>query len=610
MRRRRVVRFTVGYAAASFVALQLAEIVFPAFGIGEAALRLLVVVVAVGFLPSVALAWVFDVTAEGVSRTEEKQPGKKVVGRLALGTFVTMALVLASGLGWYLLDAGPLAPTAPGEPIEAYDPRQPIRALAVLPLADFSPAGDQEYLAAGMHEELIAKLSMLEDVRVVSRTTAIRYGGTTLSMPEIGRELGVDVVIEGSVNRSGDRVRITLQIIHAPTDSHIATLQFDQEADDILSLQTEVAHAVAHEIGGAHDEAVFQRVAANVDPDAQEAYLRGRHEYDRGTPEGYRTAVDYFQNAVVADPDFAPAMAGLAGARFLASLDDSAAATSDLERARTEALSALALDTTSLEVREVLALIEESLPELTDGPPGEPPSPPRVGTLPAPDGEVVVPPVGHLLLDTGWVAAITSLGRRIEDRMRARASLDSAQLALQSRAEARSLMATGRYADAARQLEGAVAASRRSDPVWHMLARSYVGAGDPRSAVDAIRRWSDSDAPDAPDDADVRRLAEAVTAEGEVGYWRWTLDRLTAQEVRGQPVPRTELAAAHAALGHADEAIELLAEALLAREPGLVTLGSDRVWDRLRGDRRFREIEREAEILRFRRPVVPVPEAR
>lgn len=586
-----MVRFSLGYAAAAFVVLQLAEIVFPAFGIGEGALRLLVVLVALGFLPAVVLAWLYDVTAQGIRRTQDSPTDGPAPSRVSVLAFAVVAIGITGGVTWYALDQDVIQSLASGR--AAFDPTRPIRSLAVLPLDDFSQEGDQEYFAAGMHEELIARLSMLEGVRVVSRTSVMRFAGTTMPIPEIGRELGVDVIVEGSVNRAGERVRITLQVIHAPSDSHITTLQFDRESADILSLQTEVAHAVVHEIQGVHEESAFTLATADISPAAQEAYYRGKHEYDRGTAEGYRAAVDYFTQALEVDSGFASAMAGLAGARFLLGMEDPADGVAQLEQARGEAIAALEMDSTSLEVREVLDLIDRNLAAVL---PASAASAPAVVTSMQ---SVPAAPAALMELDTTWVPTMTGLGQRIEERLRsAFGTRDQAGLARQT-AEARQLMGAGRYGEASPLLEATVQSAPQASPAWDLLAKAYVGAGDAAAAADAVRRWGASGAPGAPSAESLERLSAAVSELGDAGYWTWRLETLEAADAAGRDVPRTELAAAHAALGDTETALGLLAEAAERRERGLATLGSDPVWDDLRRERRFREIERQTQFLRF-----------
>ena len=600
IRRRHVVRFALGYAAAAFVVLQLAEIVFPAFGVGDNGLKILVILVALGFPPAAVLAWVFDITAEGIKRTEGSG-ADGIVPRLAI-LVVTVAVM--SGLGVWLTIAGVFEPpvraeSSPGElRLAEFDPDEPIRSIAVLPLADFSPNGDQEYLTAGMHEELIAKLSLVDGIRVVSRTSVMQYAGTTLSAPEIGRNLNVEALLEGSVNRSGDQVRITLQIIHAPSDSHIQTLQFDRQVTDVLALQTEIARAVVQEIQGGQEGAILERVAMNAEPEAQEAYLRGRMEYDRGTPEGYRTALDYFEDAVEADPDFAPAMAGVAGARFLVGMQDPSGGSQDMRQAYSEAVHAVEMDSASVEAQEVLSLIERSLPRIGGANPIDAPSHPptaiSVVKIPGSRDSVVVDVMAY---DTAWVSAITSFGEKIEQQVRR--TMPEQDPASRGARDARRLMSSGRFAEAVRVLESIVEGSPQLAPGWEMLVRAHVSAGDPHGAVEAVRRWHETGARGAPSAEAVAALGDAVEEEGSAGVWSWTLDRLESQQDRGQPIQLTDLAAAHAGLGDTQEALTLLFRAIERGEPGVLSVRTDPVWDGLRGDPRFSELARQARLLRF-----------
>lgn len=605
MRRRHVVRFALGYAAAAFVVLQLADPVFPAFGLGENALRILVIVLALGFPPAAVVAWIFDITTEGIKRTEGGAAGS-VIPRLAL-LVVTVGVV--SGLGVWLTAAGVFAPAsdladggiALREPLAEYDPSAPIRSIAVLPLNDFSPDGSQEYFVAGMHEELIAKLSQLPELRVVSRTSVMQYTDTRKSAPQIGRELGVDALIEGSVNRSGDQVRITLQIIHAPSDSHIQTLQFDREVGNALALQTEIAHAVAREIDSEHEEELFERTGMNAEPAAQEAYLRGKHEYDRGTPEGYRMAFEYFSDAVENDPDFAPAMAGLAGARFLVGMEDGEMDPGELETARSEAAEALAMDLQSIEAREVFSYIERSIPLVIPGISASASATTEANTV----RMVMIPGTSDSIridlanFDDAWVSAVTGLGQRIEDQVRRRLMLGDGDDGQQQALAARRLMGSGRFTEARRVLENVVVASPHVRQAWEMLTRAEVSEGNVSGAVDVVSRWQRSGATGAPGEQEVVRLREAVRQDGAHGYWHWTLDRLETAQDEGRAVAHVEFAAAYAGARNHDAALEHLMMALELGERGLLTLRWDPVWDDLRSDDLFKELVRQTRSLRL-----------
>ena len=202
-----------------------------------------------------------------------------------------------------------------------------IESLAVLPLANLSHDPEQEYFADGMTEQLTTDLGQIGALRVISRTSAMHYKGTSKMLPEIARELHVDAVIEGSVERSGDRVRITAQLIEAPTDRHLWARSYERDLRDVLSLQNEVAQAIANEvrIKLTPQEQIHLANARPVNPEAHEAYLRGLYELRKHTPSGLyaageresvEKAIKYFQQALALDPNDALAFAGLADAYY------------------------------------------------------------------------------------------------------------------------------------------------------------------------------------------------------------------------------------------------------------------------------------------------------
>jgi TolB-like protein/DNA-binding winged helix-turn-helix (wHTH) protein/Flp pilus assembly protein TadD len=189
-----------------------------------------------------------------------------------------------------------------------------IHALAVLPLQNLSGNPNQEYFADGMTDALITDLAQTKSLRVISRTSAMRYKGTQKKLPDIARELNVDAVVEGAVIRSGDRVRIDAQLIRADTDQHIWSRSYDRKVSDVLSLQADVAQAIATEIEANLNPEEQSRLASKkrvVDPRVYEADLKGRYFSNRVNNEGLKKGVEYFQEAILLDPTYAPAYAGL-----------------------------------------------------------------------------------------------------------------------------------------------------------------------------------------------------------------------------------------------------------------------------------------------------------
>jgi len=190
-----------------------------------------------------------------------------------------------------------------------------IHSLAVLPLENLSHDPEQEYFADGMTEALITSLAKIGALRVTSRTTAMKYKGLcTKSVPEIARELSVDRIVEGTVLRSGDRVRISAQLIDASNDMHLWAESYERNLREVLSLQAEVASAIAKEIKVkvSPEERAHLAPAHQIDPDAYEAYLKGRYHWNKRTLQGLRKATDYFQQAIEKDPLYPAAHAGLA----------------------------------------------------------------------------------------------------------------------------------------------------------------------------------------------------------------------------------------------------------------------------------------------------------
>jgi TolB-like protein/DNA-binding winged helix-turn-helix (wHTH) protein/tetratricopeptide (TPR) repeat protein len=231
--------------------------------------------------------------------------------RNALVVFALLALGLAAWTTWRYV-RGEL-------------PVSPIRSIAVLPLSNLSGDPSEEYLADGMTDQLITDLAKIGSLRVISRTSVMQYKGTKKSLPEIARELNVDAIVEGSVIRSGDRVRVTAQLLRGPTDQHIWAENYDRDRGDILNLQSEVADTIAQQVRAQITPAqrAQMRVAHTVNPAAYDSYVRGRiyftTEYTK--PDSLRKAQQLFEESIQKDPNFALAYAGLADTYVYLALD-------------------------------------------------------------------------------------------------------------------------------------------------------------------------------------------------------------------------------------------------------------------------------------------------
>lgn len=256
--------------------------------------------------------------------------------------------------------AADLAAALRAGPGAAPPPAPRIRSLAVLPLANLSGRSEQDFFVDGMTEALVARLSRLEDVRVLSSTSAMRFRGSTRPLPEIARELGLDAVVEGSVLRAGGRVRVTARLVDARGDRSVWSHAYDRAVDDVLALQTELAAAIAHEVSGhlSTGRGGAPAAPAAVPAEAVELYLRGRHLWNRRTVEDVRAALRHFEDAVAVSPGFALGHAGMADAYNI--LGDLTALRGELARtsAKTAAQRALAIDPDLPEALTSLAFVK------------------------------------------------------------------------------------------------------------------------------------------------------------------------------------------------------------------------------------------------------------
>lgn len=242
---------------------------------------------------------------------------------------------------------------------EAAPPLGRIESLAVLPFENLSGDPEQEYFADGMTEELISSLAKIKALKVISRTSVMRYKGARKPLPEIARELGVDAVVEGTVRRSEDRVRITTQLIEAASDRHLWAEGYERDLRDVLALQSDVARSIAHEVRAVLTPQEQFRLASarRVKPEAYEAYLKGRYHWNKRAEEGFRRAIGYFERAIEEDPADARPYSGLADAYSMLGSYSLSPLAETFPKARAAAMKALEIDDTLAEAHTSLAWV-------------------------------------------------------------------------------------------------------------------------------------------------------------------------------------------------------------------------------------------------------------
>lgn len=293
----------------------------------------------------------FVVPTDGSKNPEDAaRPKRPYVAPILVSALALLALMAA--LAAY--DVGGLRRQLRGS-----TPGPTIRSLAVLPLSNLTGDPQQDYFADGMTDALITDLAKIRELKVISRTSVMRFKDTKKPLPEIARTLGVDGIVEGSVQRSGERVRITVQVIHAPTDTHVWSESYERDARDVLSLQAAIAQAVALEVKVALNPAESSRVVAarTVNPEVYELYLKGRYEADKLSQEGMKKSLDYFQQVINLDPTFTAAYCGEADSYTTLGIDGFAAGAEVYPKAKAAALRALELDPTSAEAHASLGFV-------------------------------------------------------------------------------------------------------------------------------------------------------------------------------------------------------------------------------------------------------------
>ena len=344
LKRRNVFRVTAAYLVIGWVLLQVADALFPVLDLPDWSVRLVLGLLVLGFPVALVSAWAFEFTADGVRRDpggENDDPaGLRAARRLDIATLVAVVIAIAL-FGWQAFRPSGVAGDSPST---AAAPRPSV---AVLAFRNMSPDPENAYFAEGISEEILNVLSRIRTLRVASRTSAFSFEGTDTPIPEIAAQLGVGHVLEGSVRRQGNRVRITAQLIEARTDTHLWAQSFDSDLDDIFLVQQQIASAIAEQLIGTLGVAQISVEAPTENLAAYEKFLRGRQKFFRRGHAALRDAITELETAVAEDPEFAAAWSYLA-----ASLDtlpgyvwmDEAEFAQHQSRAAAAARRALALD--------------------------------------------------------------------------------------------------------------------------------------------------------------------------------------------------------------------------------------------------------------------------
>jgi TolB-like protein len=308
LKRRRVGKVAIAYGAIAWAVTEASSVVVPALHLPEWLVTAIVVFLLVGFPVAMILAWVFDVGPQGIERTEPLARESKSTQIKLRAAYAAVVLLLMAGLGYLLYERG----------LGRAQANEPHDSVAVLPFTNLSGDPARDYFSDGMSEELLNLLARIPGLKVASRTSSFAYKGRNLDIREVGRELGVETVLEGSVRQSGEQVRITAQLIDAETGFHLWSATYDRRLEDIFQVQDEIAAAIVDrlriELAPQEQALAMRDKAPTQNVEAYELYLQGRAAWKRRGADNLKQAIDLYQRALGGDPGFARAHAALASA--------------------------------------------------------------------------------------------------------------------------------------------------------------------------------------------------------------------------------------------------------------------------------------------------------
>jgi TolB-like protein/Flp pilus assembly protein TadD len=455
-----------------------------------------------------------------------------------------------------------------------------VHSIAVLPLQNLSGDPAQDYFVDGMTEELIANLAKVENLRVISRTSVMQYKGAKKPLPQIARELNVDSIVEGSVLRSGQRVRITVQLVKAATDQPLWSERYEKDLTDVLAVQAEAARAIVGEIKIRLTPEEGKRLARvrPVDPEAYDAYLKGRFYWSKFNGEDYQTAIEFFQKAIDKDPTYAPAYAGLAHAYRALAWEGLVPPGEGLPRAESAARKAQALDDTLAEVHFVLGM---NLLARWD----------YAGCL----GELrkaLASSPQDALIQRFYSQALGREGRWEEAIAEGKLARELDPLSVETnRALGSIFYFAGRYEEAIDQYRKTIEIDPKDARLYDFLADVYARKDMYREAIAAQQKYLSLSGDEEASQELGRDFASSGYHPAMEALYRKTLAFLE-EAAKYAYVSSVHFAVLHAKLGQNDQAFAWLEKAFEERQPWLGQLKVDPQFETLRSDRRFADLVR------------------
>src|SRR5262245_61529425 len=314
LKRRNVYKVAVAYGVAAWLTIQAASIFFPAFNAPQWAMQIVILILVVGFPIALVFSWAFEITPEGIVRESEIDPAKSIArktGRKIVAITAVVAVIATGLFVFRMVGTDRRAGRSGDSEIEGRrNASLPQKSIAVLPFVDLSQAHDQEYFCDGISEEILDALAKVEGLRVVARTSSFSFKGKNADVGEIAQKLNVQNILEGSLRREGNRIRVTAQLVSARNGFHIWSDTFERELQGVFAVQDEITRSIVDALK--MKLAVVPPAHARQNTEAYDLYLQGLYLSNKSDEESLRKSLSLFQRALDIDPNFARAWTGIA----------------------------------------------------------------------------------------------------------------------------------------------------------------------------------------------------------------------------------------------------------------------------------------------------------
>src|SRR5437667_4904740 len=355
LKRRNVYKVAIAYAVIAWLLIQAASIFLPAFNAPQWAMQIVILILVVGFPIALVFSWAFEITPEGIKRESEVTADQSIThhtGRKIVALTIVLA-VIATGLLIFQFVRARSTSTLSTNASSITN-----KSIAVLPFDNLSGDPQNAYFSEGVQDEILTRLAKIAELKVISRTSTQRFKSAPNDLRQIAQQLGVANILEGSVQKANDQVRVNVQLINALTDAHLWAETYDRQLTDIFAVETEIAKTVADmlqaKLTGSEQHVIAARPTANTE--AHQLYLKGRFFWNKRTGNDLKKSIDYFEQAIAADPNYALAYAGVADAYVWLPGYTAGTPRDCYPKAKAAAKKALELDETLAEAHTTLAM--------------------------------------------------------------------------------------------------------------------------------------------------------------------------------------------------------------------------------------------------------------